>query len=70
MPEDDTEDEKPEHWKHSYYHRLVHTQLGEALKDQFPPKGRLPDRLAELLRELDEADRSRSGSPEGTQGQS
>jgi hypothetical protein len=61
---DRMDDEKPGHWKHSYYHRLVRTQLGEALKDQLPPKDHLPDRLAELLRELDEADRSRSGSPE------
>jgi hypothetical protein len=51
-------------------HLLVRTQLGEALKDQLPPKGPLPDKLAELLRELDEADRSRSGSPEENKGQS
>jgi hypothetical protein len=36
---------------------------GEALKDRLPPKGQLPDRLAELLRELDEADRPRAGGP-------
>jgi hypothetical protein len=65
-----TQDEKPGHWKQGYYHLLVRTQLGKALKDQLPPKGPLPDKLAELLRELDEADRSRSGSPEENKGQS
>jgi hypothetical protein len=64
------DDEKPGHWKHSYYHRLVRTQLGEALKVQLPPNGQLPDRLTELLRELDEANRPRAGRPEGNQGQS
>jgi hypothetical protein len=67
---DGMDDEKPGHWKHSYYHRLVRTQLGEALKDQLPPNGQLPDRLAELLRELDEADRPRASGPVGNQGQS
>jgi hypothetical protein len=52
-----TDDENPDDWKQSYYQRLVRTQLAEVLMRQLPRQGQLPDRLTELLRELDEAHR-------------
>ena len=39
--------------KDSFYLYIMRTSIGAGLRSQYPPNGRLPDRLAELLRELD-----------------
>ena len=40
--------------KDSFYLYIMRTSIGAGLRSQYTPKEHLPDRLAELLRELDE----------------
>jgi hypothetical protein len=40
--------------KDSFYLHIMRTSIGAGLRNQYAPNGRLPDRLAELLRELDQ----------------
>jgi len=39
--------------KDSFYLYIMRTSIGSGLRDQYAPNEHLPDRLAELLRELD-----------------
>jgi hypothetical protein len=40
--------------KDSFYLYIMRTSIGAGLRSQYTPNEHLPDRLAELLRELDE----------------
>jgi hypothetical protein len=40
--------------KDSFYLYIMRTSIGAGLRNQYTPNEHLPDRLAELLRELDE----------------
>jgi hypothetical protein len=40
--------------KDSFYLYIMRTSIGAGLRSQYAPNDHLPDRLAELLRELDE----------------
>ena len=42
--------------KDSFYLYIMRTSIGAGLRSQYTPNEHLPDRLAELLRELDEPD--------------
>jgi hypothetical protein len=42
--------------KDSFYLYIMRTSIGAGLRHEYAPDERLPDRLAELLRELDEPD--------------
>jgi hypothetical protein len=42
--------------KDSFYLYIMRTSIGAGLRSEYAPEERLPDRLAELLRELDEPD--------------
>jgi len=53
--------------KDSFYLRVIRTRLGAALRDHFVVDEPLPDRLAELLKELDGEE---SEAPEGGAGAS
>ena len=48
--------------KDSYYLRAMRTSIGAALRSECAPNEPLPDRLAELLIELDESE-NEAGSP-------
>jgi hypothetical protein len=59
--------------KDSFYLYIMRTSIGSGLRDQYAPNEHLPDRLAELLRELDgsgnqvsEEERSRCRRDEST----
>jgi hypothetical protein len=39
--------------KDSFYLYIMRTSIGSGLRDQYAPNEHLPDRIAELLRELD-----------------
>jgi hypothetical protein len=39
--------------KDSFYLYIMRASIGAGLRSQYTPNGHLPDRLAELLRELD-----------------
>jgi hypothetical protein len=43
--------------KDSFYLYIMRTSIGAGLRNQYTPNEHLPDRLTELLRELDEPDR-------------
>lgn len=43
-------------WQKTFYHRVIQTSLGSALREQYDLSEPLPDRLADLLRELDEVE--------------
>ena len=40
--------------KDSFYLYIMRTSIGAGLRSQYTPNERLPDRVSELLRELDE----------------
>jgi hypothetical protein len=42
--------------KDSFYLYIMRNSIGAGLKSQYSPNGHVPDRLAELMKELDEAD--------------
>jgi hypothetical protein len=42
--------------KDSFYLYIMRTSIGAGLRSQYTPNAHLPDRLTELLRELDEPD--------------
>jgi len=42
--------------KDSFYLYIMRTSIGAGLRNQYTPNEHLPDRLTELLRELDEPD--------------
>jgi hypothetical protein len=42
--------------KDSFYLYIMRTSIGAGLRSEYAPDEQLPDRLAELLRELDEPD--------------
>jgi hypothetical protein len=42
--------------KDSFYLYIMRTSIGAGLRSEYAPDERVPDRLAELLRELDEPD--------------
>ena len=42
--------------KDSFYLYIMRTSIGAGLRSEYAPDERLPDRLAELLRELDDPD--------------
>jgi hypothetical protein len=42
--------------KDSFYLYIMRSSIGAGLKSQYTPNGHMPDRLAELMRELEEAD--------------
>jgi len=42
--------------KDSFYLHIMRTSIGAGLRSQYAPNERLPDRLAELLQELDRPD--------------
>ena len=48
--------------KDSYYLRAMRTSIGAALRSECAPNEPLPDRLAELLKELDKSENG-AGSP-------
>ena len=41
-------------WQKTFYHRAMQTSLGTALRAQYDLSEPLPDRLTQLLRELDD----------------
>lgn len=43
-------------WRKTFYHRAIQTSLGSALRAQYDLSEPLPERLAGLLRELNELD--------------
>jgi hypothetical protein len=42
--------------KDSFYLYIMRSSIGAGLKTQYSPNGHMPDRLAELMKELEEAD--------------
>jgi hypothetical protein len=42
--------------KDSFYLYIMRTSIGNGLRSEYAPDEQMPDRLAELLRELDEPD--------------
>jgi hypothetical protein len=42
--------------KDSFYLYIMRNSIGAGLKSQYSPNGHMPDRLAELMKELEEAD--------------
>ncbi len=55
--------------KDSFYLYIMRTSIGSGLRDEYAPTEGLPDRLAELLRELDgsEDQRTEQERPPATQ---
>jgi len=47
-------DDLPDDLKHSFYLQVIRARIGEELRHQFRVAESLPDRLAELLKELDD----------------
>jgi hypothetical protein len=47
--------------KDSFYLYIMRSSIGAGLKSQYAPNGHMPDRLAELMKELDEADGRAAG---------
>jgi hypothetical protein len=43
-------------WQKTFYHRAIQTSLGSALRAQYDLSEPMPDRLTQLLRELDDLD--------------
>src|ERR1700676_3955839 len=43
-------------WKVTYYHRVVQTRIGRALRERYDLSQPLPDRLSRLLMQIDERD--------------
>src|SRR5262245_32480476 len=43
-------------WQKTFYHRAMQTSLGSALRAQYDLAQPLPDRLSDLLRQLDDLD--------------
>lgn len=41
--------------KDSFYLYIMRSSIGAGLKSQYSPNGHMPDRLAELMKELEEA---------------
>ena len=56
---------QPDDFRDSFYYRAIRTKLGQALRNYHPVTEPMPERLAQLLREL-EARMTREGG--GTQG--
>jgi len=54
--------------KDSFYLRLIRTRLGAALRDHFVVDEPLPDRLADLLKELDGEENEASEGGAGASG--
>lgn len=50
-------------WQKTFYHRAIQTSLGSALRAQYNLSEPLPDRLSQLLHELEELDRDESETP-------
>jgi hypothetical protein len=46
--------------KDSFYLYIMRSSIGAGLKSQYTPNGHMPDRLAELMKELEEADSHRA----------
>jgi hypothetical protein len=42
-------------FKDSFYLHIMRSSIGAGLKSQYSPNGHMPDRLAELMKELEEA---------------
>ena len=42
-------------FKDSFYLYIMRSSIGAGLKSQYSPNGHMPDRLAELMKELEEA---------------
>jgi hypothetical protein len=51
--------------KDSFYLYIMRNSIGAGLRSQYPPDQVMPDRLAELLRELDGAEGKATGIKEG-----
>jgi len=49
--------------KDSFYLYIMRASIGAGLRSQYTPNGHLPDRLAELLRELDRPGDQEKRSP-------
>jgi hypothetical protein len=47
--------------KDSFYLYIMRSSIGAGLKSQYSPNGHMPDRLAELMKELEEADSHDAG---------
>ena len=47
---------EPDDLKHSFYLRAIRTGIGAALREHYAVNEPLTDRLAELLKELDEVE--------------
>jgi hypothetical protein len=43
-------------WQKTFYHRAIQTSLGSALRAQYDLSEPMPDRLSQLLGELDDLD--------------
>jgi hypothetical protein len=56
--------------KDSFYLYIMRSSIGAGLKSQYSPNGDMPDRLAELMKELEELDGHRTrGHEEGEEQQ-
>lgn len=44
-------------WQTTYYHRAIQTSLGSALRASYDLTEPMPDRLSQLLKELEDLDR-------------
>jgi hypothetical protein len=49
-------------WQKTFYHRLIQTSLGSALRANYDLSEPLPDRLAKLLQEIDDLDHRETGA--------
>ena len=52
-------------WQKTFYHRAIQTSLGTALRAQYNLSEPLPDRLTQLLAELEDLDRDGDDPPGG-----
>jgi hypothetical protein len=55
-------------WQKTFYHRAIQTSLGSALRAQYDLTEPLPDRLTQLLRELDDLEQPDGGDASGGSG--
>ncbi len=47
---------EPDAWQKTFYHRLIQTSVGSALRAHYDLSQPMPDRLSQLLRVLEERD--------------
>ena len=52
-------------WQKTFYHRAIQTSLGTALRAQYNLSEPLPDRLTQLLAELEGLERDGDAPPDG-----